>query len=183
MERHKTNIKLLKHTKLLIFNHFDQKWKFHKVQCNTSSLSLFGRFYIYISIYVQSLSCIPLFVIPWTIAHQAPLFMGFPMQEYWSGLTFSSPGYLAKPNDQTCVSCISSWILYHWTTWEALYIYIHICKIYLKNWGLVNLQCWASFRCTTKRFSYTFFSDFFPLFNGVGYSSLCYIVGPCWLSI
>ena len=24
--------------------------------------------------------------IPWTIAHQAPLSMGFPRQEYWSGL-------------------------------------------------------------------------------------------------
>ena len=26
---------------------------------------------------------------PWTIAHQAPLSMGFPRQEYWSGLPFS----------------------------------------------------------------------------------------------
>ena len=28
------------------------------------------------------------FATPWTIAHQAPLSMGFPMQEYCSGLTF-----------------------------------------------------------------------------------------------
>ena len=28
----------------------------------------------------------------WTVAHQAPLSMGFPKQEYWSGLPFSSPG-------------------------------------------------------------------------------------------
>ena len=26
------------------------------------------------------------FVTPWTVAHQAPLSMGFPRQEYWSGL-------------------------------------------------------------------------------------------------
>ena len=26
------------------------------------------------------------------VAHQAPLFMGFPRQEYWSGLPFPSPG-------------------------------------------------------------------------------------------
>ena len=26
-----------------------------------------------------------------TIAHQAPLFMGFPGQEYWNGLPFPSP--------------------------------------------------------------------------------------------
>ena len=25
---------------------------------------------------------------PWTVAHQAPLSMGFPRQEYWSGLPF-----------------------------------------------------------------------------------------------
>ena len=27
----------------------------------------------------------------WAIAYQAPLSMGFPRQEYWSGLPFSSP--------------------------------------------------------------------------------------------
>jgi len=31
------------------------------------------------------------------IAHQAPLFMGFSRQEYWSGLPFSSPGDLPNP--------------------------------------------------------------------------------------
>ena len=41
---------------------------------------------------VYSLSCIRLFATPWTIAHQAPLSMGFPRQEYWSGLSFPSPG-------------------------------------------------------------------------------------------
>ena len=29
---------------------------------------------------------------PWTVAHQAPLSMGFSRQEYWSGLPFPSPG-------------------------------------------------------------------------------------------
>ena len=31
------------------------------------------------------------FATPWTVAHQAPLYMRFPRQEYWSGLPFSSP--------------------------------------------------------------------------------------------
>ena len=31
---------------------------------------------------------------PWTVAHQAPLSMGFLRQEYWSGLPFSSSGDL-----------------------------------------------------------------------------------------
>ena len=32
------------------------------------------------------------FVTPWTVAHQAPLSMGFPRQEYWSELPFRPPG-------------------------------------------------------------------------------------------
>ena len=28
---------------------------------------------------------------PWTVAHQAPLFLGFSRQEYWSGLPFTLP--------------------------------------------------------------------------------------------
>ena len=34
---------------------------------------------------------------PWTIAHQAPLSIGFCRQEYWSGLWFPSPGGLPDP--------------------------------------------------------------------------------------
>ena len=34
---------------------------------------------------------------PWTVACQAPLSVGFPRQEYWSGLPFSSPGELPGP--------------------------------------------------------------------------------------
>ena len=38
-----------------------------------------------------------LFVPPWTVAHQAPLSMGFSRQEYWSGLPFLSVGDLPDP--------------------------------------------------------------------------------------
>ena len=34
---------------------------------------------------------------PWTVAHQAPLSMGFSRKEYWSGLPFPSPGDLPNP--------------------------------------------------------------------------------------
>ena len=34
---------------------------------------------------------------PWTVAYQAPLSMGFPRQDYWSGLPFPSPGGLSNP--------------------------------------------------------------------------------------
>ena len=33
----------------------------------------------------------------WTLARQAPLSMGFPRQEYWSGLPSPSPGHLPDP--------------------------------------------------------------------------------------
>ena len=34
---------------------------------------------------------------PWTVVLQAYLSMGFPRQEYWSGLPFLSPGHLLDP--------------------------------------------------------------------------------------
>ena len=34
---------------------------------------------------------------PWTVAHQAPLSMGFSKQEHWSGLPFPPPGDLPNP--------------------------------------------------------------------------------------
>ena len=37
------------------------------------------------------------FVTPWTVAHQAPLSMGFPRREYWRGLPFPSSEYLPDP--------------------------------------------------------------------------------------
>ena len=40
----------------------------------------------------QSLGQVRLFETPRTVAHQAPLPMGFPKQEYWSGLPFPPPG-------------------------------------------------------------------------------------------
>ena len=43
---------------------------------------------------VNSLSHVQLFATPWTVALQALLFLGFPRQEYWSGLPFPSPGDL-----------------------------------------------------------------------------------------
>ena len=43
---------------------------------------------------VKLLSRVQLFVIPWTVAYQAPQSMEFSRQEYWSGLPFPSPGDL-----------------------------------------------------------------------------------------
>ena len=37
------------------------------------------------------------FATSWTVGCQVPLSMGFPRQEYWSGVPFSSPGDLPDP--------------------------------------------------------------------------------------
>ena len=68
-----------------------------------------------------------------------------------------------------------------------------IFLINLFNWMIVDLQCHVHFRCTEQWFSYTYihtyihvpFQILFPysLLQNIEYSSLCYTVGPCWLSI
>ena len=47
------------------------------------------------------------FTTPWIVAHQAPLSMRCPRQEYWNGLPFPSPGDLADPG-------IEHWVCLHW---------------------------------------------------------------------
>ena len=58
-------------------------------------------------------SHVQLFVTLWTIAHQAPLSMGFSKQEYWSGLPwFMVQGiFLAQGLNPCLLHC--RWILYH----------------------------------------------------------------------
>ena len=34
---------------------------------------------------------------PWTVAHQVPLSVGYPRQEYWRGLPFLTSGDLPNP--------------------------------------------------------------------------------------
>ena len=52
------------------------------------------------------LSCfspVQLFATLWTVACQAPLFMGFSRQEYWSGLPCPPPGDLSDPGIEITV--------------------------------------------------------------------------------
>ena len=50
-----------------------------------------------VKVKVKSLSRVRLFATPWTVAHHAPLSIGFSRQEYWSGLPFHSPEDLPNP--------------------------------------------------------------------------------------
>ena len=59
-------------------------------------------------IHICVLSCISyvqVFAAPWTVAHQAPLSMGFSRQEHWSGLPCPPPGDHPKP----CLLHILHW--------------------------------------------------------------------------
>ena len=76
--------------------------------------------HIYICMCVCSylLSCVWLFVIPLTVARQAPLAMGFSRQEYWSGLPCPPPGDIPDPRDRTQVSQITGGFFTIWATRE-----------------------------------------------------------------
>ena len=77
------------------------------------------------------------FVTPWIVNHQVPLSMGFPRQEYWSGLPFPSPGYLPDPGVEP-VSPASPALAGGFFTTEPpgkpIYVYVCVCiYIYIYN--------------------------------------------------
>ena len=66
---------------------------------------------------------------PWTVAHQAPLSVVFPRQQYWSGLSFLPPGNLLDPGIEPVTSAlqVDSLLLSHWGN--------HACMQFL--WELI----------------------------------------------
>ena len=64
--------------------------------CNVISL-LSNVDILKVKVKMKSLSPVRLFATPWTVAYQAPQFMEFSRQEYWSGLPFPSPWDLPDP--------------------------------------------------------------------------------------
>ena len=58
---------------------------------------------------------------PMDHSRQAPLSIGSPRQEYWTGLSFPPPRHLPDPGNRThlfYISCTGKQILYHWVTWK-----------------------------------------------------------------
>ena len=53
------------------------------------------------------------------VAHQAPLSLWFPRQEYLSGLPFPSPGYLLNPGTEPASASLADRLFNHWTTWKS----------------------------------------------------------------
>ena len=78
-------------------------WRFFWCQASVSSPTrdwtpaLKGAVFVPGPPVCESLSHVWLFVTPRTVAHQAPLSVGFSRQEYWSGLSCPPPGDLPDP--------------------------------------------------------------------------------------
>ena len=80
----------------------------------------------------QMLTCVQPLVIPWTVALQALLSLGFFWKEYWSGLPFLSPGHLPDPgikHTSLTSSSLAGRFFTPSTTWEALHLSIKQQKV------------------------------------------------------
>ena len=73
---------------------------------------------------ISCFSCVGLFVTLWTVAHQAPLSMGFYRQKYQSGLPCPPPGiFLTQvPNLHLTSSALAGRFFTTSATWEAQYL-------------------------------------------------------------
>ena len=69
----------------------------------------------------ELLSCVRLFVIPWTVALQAPLSMGIFQARILEWVTMPSSKGSSQPRDRTQVSHIAGGFFTALPTWEALY--------------------------------------------------------------
>ena len=78
----------------------------------------------------KSQSRLQLSATPWTVARQAPLSMGFPRQEYWSGLTFFSSGYLPDPGIKPSSPALAGGFF---TTAPLVYTYSWFTSLYSTN--------------------------------------------------
>ena len=83
---------------------------------------------------------------PWTVAHQGPLSLGLPRQEYWSGLPWPSPGRLPHPGIKPAshASVLASGFFTTSTTWEP-----NQTKVIKSNQNLTNQK--VTFKVNGKR--------------------------------
>ena len=73
----------------------------------------------YYEVKCQLLSRVQVFVIPWTVAQQAPLPMEFSRQEYWSGFPFPSPGDIPNPGIEPRSPALQTDSLPSESNWET----------------------------------------------------------------
>ena len=94
--------------------------------CSKPSVNDSCNYYYY---YYRSYSLVSDSATPWIVAHQAPLFMGFSRQGYWSGLPFPPPGNLPDPGIKPSSlrsPALAGGFFTTSTTWEAYFYYYSI---------------------------------------------------------
>ena len=67
----------------------------------------------------NSLQSCPTLSTPWTVAHQAPLSVGFSRQECWSGMPCPPPGDLPDPGIEPASPALAGRFFTSSATWEA----------------------------------------------------------------
>ena len=93
----------------------------------------------YPEVKMKLLSRVQLFATLWTVTYQAPLSMGFSRQEYWSVLSFPSPGDLPNPGiEPSLPHCRHT--LYHLSHQGSLR-YLSLQKNFYHWWVLDFLKC------------------------------------------
>ena len=81
---------------------------------------------------VKLLSRVRLFVIPWTVAYQASLSMGFLQARILEWVTISFSRGSSRPRDQTWVSCIGGRRFNLWAIREAQFqVYSKVNQLYI----------------------------------------------------
>ena len=76
---------------------------------SSTTFSFYGKHRCHAGVHAKSLSRVRLCATPWTVAHQAPLSMGFSRQEYWSGLPCHCPGIFPTQGLNPCLLRLLHW--------------------------------------------------------------------------
>ena len=95
------------------------------------------------------------FVIPWIVAWQASLSIGFPKKEYWSGLPFPSPGDLPGPGIKPASPALAgqfftieppekSYGVMKYSNKSIVVMDAQLCE-YNKNYGIVLFK-WVEYK-------------------------------------
>ena len=109
---------------------------------------------------VKLLICVWPFATSWTVAHQVPLSMGLPRQEYWSGLSFLSPGDLPWPRIEPIFPAGTHWqadslpqshLGSPWHLWEdAVDVDHRSLGSMLEDRVVVGGRAWLQSGCSTE---------------------------------
>ena len=99
---------------------------------------------------MKSLSRVRLFATPWTVAHQAPLSVGFSRQEYWSGLPFPSPGDLPNPGIEPRSPALQAYALTSEPPGKPSHHYLHYLHHSLTSGVQMTPHFWQKARGTKE---------------------------------